>query len=403
MTNIPPSLANLRGAVDLSSLVRPPTPPAGSAAPAASSAAGAAGGVTPVPALVLEITDATLPAILELSKTVPVIVELYAVQPTVAVEKVVTSYGGRIVLATVDAPANPQLQQAFQAQVVPTVAAVVAGRPLALFEGEIAEAEVRQVMEQVLAFAAQNGVVGTAAVPDAAEGAAEPVEEPLPPHHQEAYDAIDRGDYATAVAEYRTAIAQDPHDRMAVAGLAQVSLLDVAVHLQSALWGEWHSSGVEPRRKGNGQATVAPAADVVQTADGSIVLSAYTAGHFARLCDFLGKPWMTADPRFVDNPARVAHRDELLTEIGEVLGHLSTEDCVTQLSGRGLVAAAVRDFADVAAAPDVLASGVLTTGRDPAGRTFTVPFLPFHLDGVVRRDGSAVPPLGAYPPAVTER
>ena len=48
---------------------------------------------------------------------------------------------------------------------------------------------------------------------------------PLPPHHAEAYAFIEQGDYASAAAEYRTAIAQNPRDALAVAGLAQVSLL----------------------------------------------------------------------------------------------------------------------------------------------------------------------------------
>lgn len=228
MTMPPPSSANLRGAVDLSSLVRPP---AGTQTPAVPTAGGAAAGGTaagrpvPVPALVLTVGDATFSAILELSNSVPVVVELHAGTATQSLVDLVTGFGGRLVLATVDAAANPQLQQAFQAQVAPTVAALVGGRPLALFEGELPEAEARQVLEQVLAVAAQNGVTGTAEVADPAAAAAEPVDEPLPPHHQEAYDAIDRGDYAAAIAAYRTAIAQDPRDQLAVAGLAQVSLL----------------------------------------------------------------------------------------------------------------------------------------------------------------------------------
>src|SRR4029453_17742917 len=48
---------------------------------------------------------------------------------------------------------------------------------------------------------------------------------PLPPPHQEAYDAIERGDYEAAASAYRTAIAQDPRDALAVAGLAQANLL----------------------------------------------------------------------------------------------------------------------------------------------------------------------------------
>ncbi|HEY8914618.1 co-chaperone YbbN [Lacisediminihabitans sp.] len=213
MTNTPPSSANLRGAVDLSSLVRPPAPPAG--APAAPAA---------VPSLVVDGTDANFTGILDLSQTVPVVVELYVGAPSATLTRVVTEYGGRFVLATVDAAANPQLQQAFHATAAPTVAAVIGGRPIALYEGELPEADVRQVLEQLATLAAQNGVTGTVS-PDAPGAVpAETEELPLPPHHQEAYDAIAAGDYDTAIAEYTTAIAQDPRDRLAVAGLAQVSL-----------------------------------------------------------------------------------------------------------------------------------------------------------------------------------
>ncbi len=214
MTNLPPSSANLRGAVDLSSLVRPPAPPAGVPAAGAS-----------VPSLVVDGTDASFTGILDLSQTVPIIVELYAGSPSATLVRLITEYAGKFVLATVDATANPQLQQAFQAVAAPTVAAVIAGRPVALYEGDLPEAEVRQVLEQVLKLAAQNNVTGTVSPPEAETAPAEPVEAPLPPHHQEAYDAIAAGDYDTAIAEYRMAIAQDPRDNLAVAGLAQVSLL----------------------------------------------------------------------------------------------------------------------------------------------------------------------------------
>lgn len=219
MTTLPPSGGHLRGAVDLSSLVKPAVAPGAPAAPAGQS--------IPVPSLVLESSDAAFTALLDLSNSVPVIVEFHAGEAWKLVADVVTSYGGRLLLATVDATANPQLRQAFSISAVPTVAAVLGGRPLALFEGEVAETELRQVLDQVLTLAAQNGVTSTVTV----EGApvaeeAEPEEEPLPPLHQEAYDAIDRGDYPAAIAAYDKAIAQDPRDQLAVAGHAQISLLN---------------------------------------------------------------------------------------------------------------------------------------------------------------------------------
>jgi putative thioredoxin len=212
VTNLPPSAASLRGAVDLSSLVNP--------APARTAPAEGGGASS----LVVEATDATFSSILELSNSVPVLVEFYGQGLAPSLEPLVTEYGGRLVLATIDGTKNPQLVQAFQVTEVPTVAAVIAGRPLQLFVGMPAMEEVRGVLDQVLEVAAQQKVTGT--VPVSGEAAdAEPVEEPLPPHHQEAYDAIAAGDYATAIAEYRLAITQNPRDALAVAGLAQVSLL----------------------------------------------------------------------------------------------------------------------------------------------------------------------------------
>jgi putative thioredoxin len=212
VTNLPPSAASLRGAVDLSSLVNP-APPA---------AAPKGGGAS---SLVVEATDATFSSILELSNSVPVLVEFYGQGLEPALTPLVAEYGGRMVLATVDGTRNPQLVQAFQVTEVPTVAAVIAGRPLQLFVGLPAEDEIRAVLDQVLEVAKQQNVTGTVPVADADAPEAEPVEEPLPPHHQEAYDAIAAGDFATAIAEYQTAIAQNPRDALAVAGLAQVSLL----------------------------------------------------------------------------------------------------------------------------------------------------------------------------------
>lgn len=214
MTSIPPNSANLRGAVDLSSLVRPP------AAVAAAAGAGPA-----VPSLVMESSDASFNGILDLSQTVPVVVELYVGEPSATLVRVITGFAGRIVLATVDAAANPQLTQAFHAAAAPTVAAVIAGRPIALYEGDLPEADVKQVLDQLLTLAAQQNVTGSVTPAELGAEPAEPVEEPLPPHHQEAYDAIATGDFETAIHEYKTAIAQDPRDQLAVAGLAQVSLL----------------------------------------------------------------------------------------------------------------------------------------------------------------------------------
>lgn len=212
------------------------------AAPAPASAAPARPPAEPgdAPEVVFDAGDADFATVVELSRTVPVIVALVAEWSTPSRELLpvlataVRALNGRMAVAVVDTDASPQLAAAFQAQSVPTVAAVIAGRPLSLFAGAATAEQLAPLFEQVLELAAQNGVNGTLG-----EGAAPAVEEPeveppLPPHHAEAYEAIDRQDYAEAARHFRLAIAQDPRDTAAVAALAQVELLERLVDVDPA-------------------------------------------------------------------------------------------------------------------------------------------------------------------------
>ncbi|WP_454119044.1 tetratricopeptide repeat protein [Microbacterium lacticum] len=222
--------AVLRGAVDLSSLRQRAASPA--------AAGGDAGGGDAAPSLVFDVTDATFGQVLELSRTVPVVVDLWAEwcgpckQLSPILEKVVTELSGRLVLAKVDVDANPQLAQGFRAQSIPMVVALVAGQPVPLFTGAVPEQQVREVFGQLLQLAAQQGVTGVVPVGEGDAEASTPPDEPaLPPLHQEAFDAIEAGDYARAVTAYEAALAENPRDEQARAGLGQVKLLDRVQHL----------------------------------------------------------------------------------------------------------------------------------------------------------------------------
>ncbi|MFD6699013.1 MULTISPECIES: tetratricopeptide repeat protein [unclassified Microbacterium] len=220
------SAAALRGAVDLSSLRNRP------AAPAPGAPEQGPANDTAVP-LIVDVTDATFGQVLELSQSVPVVVDLWAEwcgpckQLSPVLEKVVTELAGRVVLAKVDVDANPQLAQGFRAQSIPMVVALVAGQPVPLFTGAVPEEQVREVFAQLLQLAAQHGVTGTIPVgePAADDESAEPVEQPLAPLHQAAFDAIERGDFAAAIEAYEQALAENPRDEDARSGLGQVRLL----------------------------------------------------------------------------------------------------------------------------------------------------------------------------------
>jgi len=202
----------LAGAVDLSGLVKK-----NQASPPASATSDA---------LVRDVDDRSVAALVELSKTVPVILEVYGGEVAPALGPIIESYQGRFVLGTVRGESAPELVKALQVEGIPTVLALIAGQPVPLFKGIPAEQEVRTILDQVLGFAKENGVTGQVdpgPAPDAEGDQAEPA---LPPLHQEAFDALSRNDLPGAKAAYQRALAEAPADADAAAGLAQVELLE---------------------------------------------------------------------------------------------------------------------------------------------------------------------------------
>ncbi|OUS92603.1 CaiB/BaiF CoA-transferase family protein [Rhodococcus sp. NCIMB 12038] len=174
----------------------------------------------------------------------------------------------------------------------------------------------------------------------------------------------------------------------------ETSLMEAVLSMQAASWGEYTLTGRAPRRKGNGQALAAPAADVIRATDGMIVLSAYTAEKWSALCNLVGRPDMIDDPRFVDNPARVAHRAEMLTALDEALGSMTRDEAVVLLQSAHIVCGAIRSFDEIADDKDVLASEILVDVAGPGGASFTSPGLAFTLDGHRRTVSTSAPAVG---------
>ncbi|MEK9599323.1 MAG: co-chaperone YbbN, partial [Pontimonas sp.] len=71
----------------------------------------------------------------------------------------------------------------------------------------------RAILDQVLTFAQENGVTGQVDPgASAPEEDSEPQEAPLPPLHQEAFDALTRNDLPAAKAAYQKALQESPAD-----------------------------------------------------------------------------------------------------------------------------------------------------------------------------------------------
>jgi len=189
-------------------------------------------------------------------------------------------------------------------------------------------------------------------------------------------------------------------ERTGVGETLEVSLLETALHLQAATWCEYLGGAPEPTRIGDGQPHNAPAADVVPTRDGHIVLSAYAEEHWQRFCRVMGRKDLVTDPRFSTNAQRVAHRPELREVLRDCLSGYTSDECVDLLGRNQIVAGAVRRYRDVLASADVAASGMFVDATSPDGRHYRTLGLPYRLGDAPRAAPPAAPECGADGTAV---
>ena len=193
----PPNFAQ---AVDLSSLGKPKTLPTG-----------------PTPGIAVTAENLTT-EFLPLSKTRAVILFCWSARSAESVEMLAVmgqleaSYKGSWSLGHVDIDAQPQVAKALQTQKIPYAVALINEQIVPLFEQAYPEAQIRLVLDKVLALAAEQGV-GDAPV------------EIIEPEEEEAVTALEAGDFATAEVAYKKLLARKPADSFAKLGLAQTQLL----------------------------------------------------------------------------------------------------------------------------------------------------------------------------------
>ncbi len=182
-----------------------------------------------VPALAIELNEANLKPVIELSSIVPVVVSFYAqdnvesIALNTKLEKLVNSSEGKWLLAKVDIQANAKLAEAFGVQLPATVAVILEGEPKPLFQGDQLEASLAEFIGKLVEVASSQGLNGVLEV-DGEESVE--VEPQLSASEQAALDAMDSGDFGAAVKIYEEELKQNPGNELLVERLAQVKLVE---------------------------------------------------------------------------------------------------------------------------------------------------------------------------------
>ncbi|NHI19305.1 tetratricopeptide repeat protein [Phycicoccus endophyticus] len=262
--------------------------------------------------LVVEVTPATLQQALTRTVQVAGVLVLWSSghpqtrQLVDTVARVAARHEGRVLVLTADLTGHQELLQAFQPLLtqafgqptVPATFGLLQGQPVPLFPGLADESQVAEALDQLLQAAVQNGITGRVDLGPVPGQEGE--EDQLSPLHQEAYDAIERGDLAGAASAYERALADNPQDEDARLGLAQVRLMERTEGVDLA----------QARARAAADPTDLDAATLVADLD---VLGGHVEDAFTRLLDLV-------------RSTEGEERDRVRTHLLELFGVVGNQD-----------------------------------------------------------------------------
>jgi formyl-CoA transferase len=126
--------------------------------------------------------------------------------------------------------------------------------------------------------------------------------------------------------------------------IVEVNLLQSLLASLANQAGSYLATGLSPARLGNQHPSIAPY-ETLRCADDLLAVACGNDGQFARLCDVLGVPAAAADPRFVDNAARVTSRPALRAVLEDSLATATAAEWQARLTAAGVPAGRVQDVA----------------------------------------------------------
>jgi formyl-CoA transferase len=175
--------------------------------------------------------------------------------------------------------------------------------------------------------------------------------------------------------------------------------IDLSLFESAVALGVWETSGYfatgeVPERLGSAHRNSAPY-QAFRTKDGYITLGATTPNQWPHLCELIGRPDLTDDPRFATNADRKAHEQELAGLIESVLVTENSQHWLTLFEPH-FPCGVLNTYEQVLADPHLQARGFLLEMEHPkAGTVRSTGFVP-KLSETPARVYRPAPVLGQH-------
>lgn len=183
--------------------------------------------------------------------------------------------------------------------------------------------------------------------------------------------------------------------------LIDTSLLEGAIAYtfwESAIF---FATGKNPEPMGSAHRLNAPY-QVFRTKDGLLSVGAATQGTWEMLCQAIGRPDLTADPRFQDNAARIERYQELAAILEDVFQQDTTASWLSRLEQAGVPAGPIYSLAQVYEDPHVRAREMVVELEHPVAGPVRHIGIPVKLSDTPGRITRPAPTLGQHTDDVLE-
>ena len=194
------------------------------------------------------------------------------------------------------------------------------------------------------------------------------------------------------------AVAAALADRQRTEGVfIDVSMLEAAMATMGWAVSNHLIAGREPVPLGNDNVTASPSG-TFRTGDGLLNIAANKQEQFEAVCQVLGHPEWTQDPRFFDRHARLQHRNELRALMEQVMAASPAGQWWRLFNDAGVPAGPVYSVAQALTHPQVESRGMLATFRNAPGigRDIRVVRTGFKLNGEAPAVDNPPPLLGQH-------
>jgi len=143
-----------------------------------------------------------------------------------------------------------------------------------------------------------------------------------------------------------------------------VAMLDSQVAVLENAISRYVATGEVPGKLGSRHPSIAPFA-AFATADGHIAIAAGNDEIWTRVCRVIGREELARDPRFLTNPLRVKHVEEMAAEMETALLRKPSREWLAALEEAGVPCGPINTVADVMADPQVLSRNMIVETLDP--------------------------------------